>query len=552
MPLRTSVDKKSPVPLHTLYSHESSSAQLGTVEEINAGDLEGDPNHDEGDQGLRKNFNILSLLGVGFGLTNSWFGISASLVTGISSGGPMLIVYGIIIIAVIAVNIGISLSELTSAFPEDSGGQYYWTFQLAPKKYRRFWAYMCGSMAWFGSIFTSASVTISIASAIVGMYVLSTGREEGPKTWEVFVAFEIINLFLTLFNIYEGPLPLISQGALWISILSFVTITITVLACSSGNFQDPSFVFVEFNNATGWSSSGIAFIVGLINPAWSFSCLDCATHMCEEIKEPERKIPIAIMSTVAIGFATSFIYAIAMFFSVRNLDDILNSNTGVPILDIYYQALQNKSGALFLEALVVMTAFGCNISSQTWQARLCWSFSRDNGIPGSNYWKQVNKRTGLPVNAHLMSCFWCAVVGCIYMGSTAAYNALVTGCIIFLLLSYAIPIVCLLNYGRNKLRHGPFWLGKVGMFSNFVVLGWTIFTVVFFSFPPSMPVTAQDMNYSAVVTVAFVGYSLIYWFARANKIFALEQTIKGEEEDDGETTGSSVSQQYEMRHVKSF
>lgn len=34
-------------------------------------------------------------------LTNSWFGISAALVTGINSGGPMLIVYGIIIIALI-------------------------------------------------------------------------------------------------------------------------------------------------------------------------------------------------------------------------------------------------------------------------------------------------------------------------------------------------------------------------------------------------------------------------------------------------------------------
>ncbi|KAH3686899.1 hypothetical protein WICPIJ_002130 [Wickerhamomyces pijperi] len=491
---------------------------------------------------LRKNFNIWSLLGVGFGLTNSWFGISASLVTGISSGGPMLIVYGIMIIATISVCIGVSLSELTSAFPEDSGGQYYWTFQLAPKKTRRFWAYMCGSMAWFGSIFTSASVTISIASAIVGMYVLSTGREEAPKTWEVFVAFQVLNAFITLFNIYEKPLPLIAQSALWVSIFSFVTITITVLSCSAGNFQKPSFVFTEFNNATGWSSSGIAFIVGLINPAWSFSCLDSATHMCEEIKQPERKIPLAILCTVAIGFSTSFIYVICMFFSIRNLDEILNSNTGVPILDIYHQALQNKHGALALESLIVLTAFGCNISSQTWMTRLCWSFSRDNGIPGSRWWKQVNKSTGLPVNAHLMSSFWCAVVGCIYMGSTAAYNSLVVGCIIFLLFSYAIPLVALLKYGRDKLNHGPFWLGKFGYFCNIVVLGWTVFATVFFSFPPTMPVDAQSMNYFAVVCVVFVGYAVIYWHARGHKYFALDQIVKDEIDDESQLDSSSVDQ----------
>lgn len=213
---------------------------------------------------LRRNFSIWSLLGVGFGLTNSWFGISASLVAGISSGGPLLIVYGIIVVACMSSCIGISLSELTSAFPENSGGQYYWTFQLAPKKYKRFWAYMCGSYAWFGAIFTSASTTLSVASAIVGMYVLGTGDPNREvQRWEVFVCFEIMNAFLIIFNVWDKPLPYISSVALWTSISSFVVITITVLICSRGHYQTASFVFVEFNNATGWSSKAIAFIIGL-------------------------------------------------------------------------------------------------------------------------------------------------------------------------------------------------------------------------------------------------------------------------------------------------
>lgn len=213
---------------------------------------------------LRRHFTIWSLLGVGFGLTNSWFGISASLVAGISSGGPLLIVYGIIVVACMSTCIGISLSELTSAFPENSGGQYYWTFQLAPKKYKRFWAYMCGSYAWFGAIFTSASTTLSVATALVGMYVLGTGDpNREAKTWEVFVCFEILNAFLIIFNIWDKPLPHISQAALWTSISSFAIITITVLSCSRGHFQSASFVFKQFNNATGWDSKAIAFIIGL-------------------------------------------------------------------------------------------------------------------------------------------------------------------------------------------------------------------------------------------------------------------------------------------------
>lgn len=68
-------------------------------------------------QDLRRNYSVLSVLGVGFSLTNSWFGISAALITGIKSGGPVLIVYGIILVTLISTCVGITLSELASAYP---------------------------------------------------------------------------------------------------------------------------------------------------------------------------------------------------------------------------------------------------------------------------------------------------------------------------------------------------------------------------------------------------------------------------------------------------
>jgi len=52
-------------------------------------------------QDMKRNYSVWSVLGVGFSLTNSWFGISAALVTGINSGGPVLIIYGIILIATV-------------------------------------------------------------------------------------------------------------------------------------------------------------------------------------------------------------------------------------------------------------------------------------------------------------------------------------------------------------------------------------------------------------------------------------------------------------------
>lgn len=476
---------------------------------------------------LRRNFGIWSLLGIGFSLTNCWFGISASLVTGISSGGPMLIVYGLIIVAMVSMSIGITLSELASAMP-NAGGQYYSTMKLAPAKYALFAAYFCGAFAWAGSVFTSASISLSIATSLVGMYVLGFGNTSTePKTWQVFITYEVVNFFLAFCNFWDAPLPSLSKGALYVSLLSFIVITITVLSKASGEFQSAEFVFSTFDNNTGWTSSVVAFLVGLINPTWLFNGLDCACHLAEEVVAPEKDIPIAIIGTIIIGFLTSFIYSIAMFFSITNLKSIFESNTGVPILDIFFQVLKSRAGAIVLQTLIVLTAIGCNITSHTWQARLCWSFSRDNGLPGSRYWSKVNPKLGVPINAHIMSCCWVAVIGCIYMGSTTAYNALVTACVIFLLLSYVIPTIFLLIKGRNSISHGPFWFGKFGFVCNCILIIWTIFAFVFFSFPPIMPVTAANMNYVSVVIVLFSMYAVIYWYARGKYYFnAVGETDK--------------------------
>lgn len=122
-------------------------------------------------QDIKRQFSVLSLLAVGFSLTNSWFGISAGLITGINSGGPVLAIYGIPWIAFISTSVGITFSELASAYP-NAGGQYFWANELAPPKYANFASYLTGWFAWAGSIFTSASIALGVSSAGVGMWQL--------------------------------------------------------------------------------------------------------------------------------------------------------------------------------------------------------------------------------------------------------------------------------------------------------------------------------------------------------------------------------------------
>ncbi|KAE8350533.1 amino acid transporter [Aspergillus coremiiformis] len=417
-------------------------------------------------QDMKRNFSVVSLLGVAFSLANSWFGISASLITGINSGGTVLTIYGIPWIALISTCVGITLSELASAMP-NAGGQYFWASELSPKRYAPFASYLTGWLAWTGAIFTCASVALSLASATIGMWQLSHPAPLNPGT------------------------------------------------------------------PTGWPSNTLAFLVGLTNPNWVFACLDSATHLAEEVLHPERTIPIAILSTVAIGFATSWPYCIAMFFSITSLSEIQNSPTGVPILALFNQALSNKNAALALESLILITGFGCQIACHTWQSRLCWSFARDRGLPFSRWLAIVHPTLDVPLNAHVASCAVVAVLGLLYLGSSTAFNSMVTACIVLLYVSYVVPIVALLYRGRERIRHGPFWLGRVGLVCNVVVLLWTGFCLVVYSFPSVYPVTPGNMNYICVV-YAIVGVIIaVDWMVRGRKCFRGQDDRQREVEDVG-------------------
>lgn len=302
------------------------------------------------------------------------------------------------------------------------------------------------------------------------------------------VAYQIINFFCYLFNCFGKSLPWVAKGTLYISLISFLVILITVPACAETH-RSGEYVFGHFVNSTGWQSDGMAFIVGLINPNWIFACLDSATHMAEEVPQPERNIPIAIMTTVAIGFTTSWFYCISMFFSIQDLTALINSATEVPILELYYQGTANVAGAIVLETLLLVTGMGCLIACHTWQSRLVWSFARDKGVPGHQWISQVNHTLDVPMISHSVSCFIVGLLGLLYLGSSTAFNSMVTACITLLYISYTTPILCLWYRGRNNIPHGPFWLGKWGLVANIVTLLWTIFCLVMYSFPSTMPAT---------------------------------------------------------------
>lgn len=132
------------------------------------------------------------------------------------------------------------------------------------------------------------------------------------------------------------------------------------------------------------------------------------------------------------------------------------------------------------------------------------AFARDGGIPFSKFFSRTNSQ-GVPVPCVILGTVCVIIFGLIYLGSSAALNAILSSSVVFLYVSYSIPVIIILARGRHILRPPslpePTWtLGPIlGPITNWIAVLFTLFTTVFFLFPPGLPVNGTNMNYAVVV-----------------------------------------------------
>lgn len=69
---------------------------------------------------------------------------------------------------------------------------------------------------------------------------------------------------------------------------------------------------------------------GLVITAGNFVALDSISHLSEEMSNPSRTVPRAMIMTVIIGGVTDFIICICLLFSVGQDQDSFFSSGYVP------------------------------------------------------------------------------------------------------------------------------------------------------------------------------------------------------------------------------
>ncbi|KAF4187515.1 hypothetical protein CNMCM7927_003988 [Aspergillus lentulus] len=466
---------------------------------------------------LPRNLSMMSILGLSFAIMAAPFGLSTTMYITLTDGQSVTIIWGWVLVTLISIAIAASLAEICAVYPT-AGGVYYWSAMLSTKEWAPMMSFIDGWLTLVGNWTVTLSITFSTGQLILSA--ISLWNEDFvANAWQTILMFWAVVLVCAMVNIFFSKyLDLINKVCIFWTAASVIIILIVLLTMAD-NRRDAAFVFGHYDASdSGWPS-GWAFFVGLLQAAYTLTGYGMVAAMCEEVQNPHREVPKAIVLSVIAAGITGLIYLIPILFVLPTVKDLLSVASGQPIGLIFRTATGSAGGGFGLLFLILGIAMFAGIGSLTAASRCTYAFARDGAIPGFRIWRKVNKRLDVPVYAILLSAAVDCLLGLIYFGSTAAFNSFTGVATICLSTSYGLPIFISMIRGRRDLKDSTFSLGAFGYAINAITVCWIVLAVVLFCMPVSLPVTASSMNYASVVFAGFAAISIIWYIVYARKHF---------------------------------
>jgi amino acid transporter len=480
-------------------------------------------------QELSRQFSPWSMFCLAFTVLGTWSTFSQNLSDGITNGGPVGILWGLVLVTFCNLCVAVSLGELTSAMPT-AMGQAYWIYRLWTTPTGRFVSYMCAWINTFGWWTITASQAAFMSEFMLALKVLyDPDWPVANYGWVKFLIYLGVILFLTVVNHLACRKDRILPGINSVVGVMFITLFLVfslALLISVGvkkelSFQPAKWVFTSWINQSSWSG-GVTWFIGLVQAAYGLTAFDACIHMVEELPNPAKSGPRIIWLSVLTGAVTGFIFLVVCLFCIQNYSDIVDADYAFITL---CQTVLGVNGAAVLLALFIINGIGQNLSLATTASRLTWSFARDGGIPFYRYFAKVDDKWRSPVRATWAQGAIAALIGVLYLFADTVLSAILSVSTIALTISYALPIVVLLIVGRDQLPETrSFNLGKYGVFCNVVGIVYCSITTVFFFFPGNPNPGTSEMNWAIAVFGVMLVIAIGFWVVQGNRSYLQTDT----------------------------
>ena len=402
------------------------------------------------------------------------------------SGPSILVSY---LIAGICALIGsLSMIELTTAMPK-AGGVYFFTSRSLGAMIGT----LSGLLMWI-AIAMKGAFAIYGLSAVISVY---TGVN-------FFIIGVIVTLFYTGINIKGTHEAAKFDVFLVVSIL-IIMIPYVFFGCDK----------IEWGDFTPFISNGGGFNAIVTTSAFvfiAFGGIMNAANVSEEMRDPKRHVPLAIISAIVLVSILYFIILIIAIGVVPNKEFVTAIN---PIANAGKYIL-GMPGFIIITVAACLAFSSCANSGIMSSSRYPLAMSRDGLAP--KFIGRINNKTKTPIYAILLTS------GLIIIALTLPLNSLVEGASTVILTSYLLTDLSVIILRKSKIQnYKPTF--KVPLFPWINILSMFLFLMLI----AHMGLEAIKIS-GGLVLISFVIY-LVY--ARKNKqkyaLFHIVERVKNKE-----------------------
>lgn len=417
-------------------------------------------------------------------------------------GSPWLVILCWILAGLISLAGALSTAEMVSMFP-NSGGEYFY-FQ---KIYGRFFSFLYG--------WSSFAVTKTAAiSALAYIFAQSFNSLFPLPIWGSSKSFLGIALFenlsikllaalliilLTLLN-YRGVkfAERLSRVLTYSMLFAIVVFIIAGLTSSKGSIQNlTSSSQVLSQQLDGWMLVKAMFIASL-GAFWGYEGWNNIAYIGEEIKDPKRNLPIALISGTLIVIC-AYVLLNIVFIYIMPIDFFIGLSATpnkIAAVEVASQ-MGGPIGMTLVALLILTTTMNSTNSSILMSSRIMYAMARDRNFFSKAV--SVHAKYNTPDVALFIQAVWAIVL--LFSGS-------------FDQLTDMLVFASFLFYGSSALGVIIMRMKRPDIERNYKVIGYPIVPAVFCIFCVSLfVITIINQPGEAIWGLVLIATGIpVYWW----------------------------------------
>jgi choline transport protein len=207
---------------------------------------------------------------------------------------------------------------------------------------------------------------------------------------------------------------------------------------------------------------------------------------------------------------------ISFMFALGDISADLSHPSGQPWVAVILRITGSRAATIIFILIMIFMYFFCAVNQVTTSSRQVFAFARDKGLPYHEFLSRVNRK-GVPVNAVYVTLAYTCILALIIIGSTTAFNIILSVSATGLFTSYLVVIGTVL---ARKLRREPFPASRfkisraIGIFVNTIAMCFLSVAFLFLFFPAAPAPDAASMNWSILIYGVVILFSGLYYYVK--------------------------------------